>query len=103
MWVGCVIVRNFASNHEGIASIVKAEIVEGETEEYCRFKYVLRKADVSIGDTVISSGLDGLFPKGLRIGSVEGISRNSSGIFQEVKVRPFVDFARLEEVLVMLD
>ncbi len=78
-------------------------IVEGETEEYCRFKYVVRKADVSIGDTVISSGLDGLFPKGLRVGSVEKISKSNSGIFQEVKVRPFVDFARLEEVLVMLE
>ena len=78
-------------------------IVEGKTEEYCRFKYVLRKADISVGDTVISSGLDGLFPKGLRVGSVAQISKSQSGIFQEVRVRPFVDFARLEEVLVMLD
>jgi rod shape-determining protein MreC len=42
-------------------------IIEGETDETCRFKYVVRKADVKIGDTVISSGLDGLFPKGLPV------------------------------------
>ncbi len=78
-------------------------IVEGKTDQYCRFKYVLRKADVKVGDTVISSGLDRLFPKGLRVGSVEEVTRNPSGIFQDVRVRPFVDFARLEEVLVMLD
>ena len=78
-------------------------IIEGETEEVCRFKYVVRKADVEIGDTVISSGFDGLFPKGLPVGTVSEISRPTSGLFQEVKVRPFVNFTRLEEVLVILD
>jgi rod shape-determining protein MreC len=78
-------------------------IVEGNSEQYCRFKYVVRKADVQVGDTVISSGLDRLFPKGLRMGSVQAVARSQSGIFQEVRVRPFVDFARLEEVLVMLE
>ncbi len=78
-------------------------IVEGESDEACRFKYVVRKADVQIGDTVISSGLDGIFPKGLSVGTVEEISRPASGLFQEVKVRPFVDFAKLEEVLVVVE
>jgi rod shape-determining protein MreC len=78
-------------------------IVEGETDESCRFKYIVRKADIEIEDTVISSGLDGLFPKGLRVGAISQISRPSSGLFQEVKVRPFVDFTRLEEVLVILE
>jgi rod shape-determining protein MreC len=77
-------------------------IVEGETSESCRFKYVVRKADIEIEDTVISSGLDGLFPKGLPVGSISEISKPSSGLFQEVRIRPFVDFARLEEVLVIL-
>jgi len=77
-------------------------IVEGEGEQYCRFKYVLKKACVSVGDTVISSGLDRIFPKGLMIGRVEGISSGQSGIFQEVKIRPFVDFETLEEVMVII-
>lgn len=78
-------------------------ILEGETSESCRFKYVVRKADIKVEDTVISSGLDGLFPKGLRVGAISEISRPSSGLFQEVKVRPFVDFTRLEEVLVITE
>jgi len=78
-------------------------ILEGETSESCRFKYVVRKADIKVEDTVISSGLDGLFPKGLRVGAISEISRPSSGLFQEVKVRPFVDFTRLEEVLVVIE
>jgi rod shape-determining protein MreC len=78
-------------------------IVEGETDEMCRFKYVLRKADISTGDTVVSSGLDGLFPKGLRVGSVKEISKGQPGIFQVVSIQPYVDFARLEEVLVIVE
>ena len=78
-------------------------IVEGETSEACRFKYIVKKADIRIGDTVISSGLDGLFPKGLRVGVVSEISKPPSGLFQEVRIRPFVDFARLEEVMVILE
>ncbi len=78
-------------------------IVEGETDEYCRFKYVLRKAEVAVGDTVVSSGLDRLFPKGLRVGFVRQISKSQPGIFQGVEVQPFVDFARLEEVLLVFE
>ncbi|NVL90236.1 MAG: rod shape-determining protein MreC [Desulfobacterales bacterium] len=78
-------------------------IVEGDTSENCRFKYIARKADIKIGDIVISSGLDGLFPKGLRVGAISEISVPPSGLFQEVRVRPFVDFTRLEELLVILE
>ncbi len=78
-------------------------IVKGDTAGQCRFEYVLRKNEIRIGDTVISSGLDGVFPKGLPIGDVSGIVKRSSGIFQEVMVAPFVDFEKLEEVLVLVE
>ena len=60
------------------------------------------KNDVRVGDILISSGLDGVFPKGLRVGEVSNVLRSSAGIFQEVRVTPFVDFEKLEEVLVVL-
>ncbi|MBI9087466.1 MAG: rod shape-determining protein MreC [Desulfobacterales bacterium] len=78
-------------------------IVTGETTGRCRFKYVLRKHDVQVGDVLISSGLDGVFPKGLRVGAVTSVIRRNSGIFQEVSVMPFVNFEQLEEVLIVLD
>jgi rod shape-determining protein MreC len=78
-------------------------IVAGGDENRCVFKYVLRKHEISVGDTVISSGLDGVFPKGLRVGQVSGVIRRSAGIFQEVTVTPFADFEKLEEVLVILN
>jgi rod shape-determining protein MreC len=77
-------------------------IVEGLDRGLCRFEYVLRKADVQEGDVVISSGLGGMFPKGLRCGYVTAAVRDDSGIFQEVHLQPYVDFAKLEEVFVVM-
>jgi len=77
-------------------------IIKGASEDQCRFEYVLRKNDVQIGDTVIASGLDGVYPKGLRIGRVSDLSERSSDIFYEITVTPFVDYEKLEEVLVIL-
>ena len=78
-------------------------IVQGEFPNQCLLKYVLRKHNIQVGDTVISSGLDGVFPKGQRIGRVTEVLRGSAGVFQDVVVTPFVDFERLELVLVVLD
>jgi rod shape-determining protein MreC len=78
--------------------IVKGSIAQGE----CSFEYFLRKDDVEIGDTIISSGLDGVYPKGLPIGNVTSVIRRSSGIHQEVTIIPFVDFEKIEEVIVIL-
>ncbi len=77
-------------------------IIKGDGEGGCVFQYVLRKDDVSGDDIVITSGLDGVFPKGLRVGQVSEVFRRNSGLFQEVKITPFVDFEKLEEVLVVL-
>ncbi len=77
-------------------------MVRGKSADRCRLDYVLRKHEIAVGDTVISSGLDGVFPKGLRIGEVSEVIPADSGIFQEVIITPFVDFHRMEEVLVVI-
>lgn len=78
-------------------------IIEGEPAGRCRFKYVLRKYDIKIGEIAIASGLDGVFPKGFRIGYVSEVVKPNAGIFQEVTVTPYIDFEKLEEVFVVLD
>jgi rod shape-determining protein MreC len=78
-------------------------IVKGESSERCRFDYVLRKNDVATGDTVVSSGLDGVYPKGLRVGMVTEVLTGNSGIFQAVTMEPFVEFEKLEEVLIITE
>jgi len=77
-------------------------ILEGEPGGGFNFRYVLRKEDVKVGDRVISSGLDGVFPKGFDLGHITGVVRPLSGMFQEVTVIPSVDFNKLEEVCILL-
>lgn len=78
-------------------------IIRGVAAGHYGFHYVLHKHDLEIGDTIISSGLDGVFPKGLQIGTVSDIRRNSASIFQDVVVAPGVNYETLEEVMVILD
>ena len=77
-------------------------IIKGESTSSCVFQYALRKDEVKVGDKIVASGLDGVFPKGMPIGEVSGVVRRAAGIFQEVTVTPHVDFEKLEEVLVIL-
>jgi len=77
-------------------------LIKGESTAQCRLEYVLRKDDVRVGDIVVSSGLDGVYPKGLRIGQVSDLIDRDAEIFHEVLITPFVDFEKLEEVLVVL-
>jgi rod shape-determining protein MreC len=78
-------------------------VIKGESTDQLRLDYVLRKKDVRVGDTVVSSGLDGIYPKGLRIGVVAEVVEHEADIFHEVLISPVVDFEKLEEVLVVLD
>jgi rod shape-determining protein MreC len=66
-----------------------------------RMDMVSNLADVKPGDSVVASGVDGIFPKGYAIGRVEKTERGS-GLYLGITVRPGVDFSSLEEVLVVL-
>ncbi len=63
-------------------------------------QYVPGTADVKTGDLVVTSGIDGIYPKGFVIGTVEHADRGA-GAYHEIMVGPAVDFSRLEEVLVV--
>jgi rod shape-determining protein MreC len=77
-------------------------IVEGEGRVRCSVRYVPRGEDVQIGDTIITSGLGGVFPKGLSLGEVVRVVKKDYGLFQEIEVTPSVHFSRLEEVMVIV-
>lgn len=78
-------------------------IVAGLTDQLCELKYALRTDDIQVGDLLVSSGLGGIFPKGVPVGTVSRVNKKSFGITQEVEVRPNVEFARLEEVMVVTE
>jgi rod shape-determining protein MreC len=96
-----VIDRNHAV--DGLVQRTRARgVVKGDPAGRCNFEYLLRKYDVQVGDVVVTSGLDGVFPKGLPVGRVADVALEGTGIFQQVTAVPFVDFETLEEVLVLL-
>ncbi len=66
------------------------------------FEFVARGNDVRAGDVVITSGLDGVYPKGLLIGQVREVTDAGSRLLATAQVEPAVDFGRLEQVFVML-
>lgn len=75
-------------------------IVEGSGDRLCKLSYVEHSQELKVGDRIISTGIDGLYPKGLLVGIVTSLEREN-GMFQRVEVRPSVNFAKLESVLVI--
>ena len=75
-------------------------VVMGIGDGMLKMQYVPGTADVKTGDLVVTSGIDGIYPKGFVIGTVEHSDRGI-GAYSEITVRPAADFARLEEVLIV--
>jgi rod shape-determining protein MreC len=76
-------------------------IVSGSLETGTILKYVKRSEDIQEGDRLITSGTDGVFPKGMIVGTVIKVRKQHLGLFQFVEVLPAVQSARVEEVLVV--
>lgn len=66
----------------------------------CALKYVSYYADIQKGDLLVTSGLDGIYPKGLPVATVVRVIKREASSFQTVVAEPIVRFSRLEEVLV---
>ena len=77
-------------------------IVRGARQDALSLEFTSREGDVELGDLIITSGLGGVYPKGLRIGRVTAVSPSDSMMLQTAEVRPAVDFGRLEQIFVML-
>lgn len=88
---------------DGIIQRVRTHgIVEGYSNERSIMKYVSRTEPIILNDVVITSGLGNIYPKGIKVGTVSRIERESYGITQHVEIFPAVDFSRLEEVAVLV-
>ena len=79
-----------------------AGIVEGEARGAIRLKYMARDgAGIQVGDLVVTSGHGGLFPRGIPVGRVRAIDDRGSALFHYAELAPSVDFARIDEVLLI--
>jgi rod shape-determining protein MreC len=75
-------------------------VVIGAGDGGLLMEYVPEVADIVVGDVVVTSGIDGIFPKGFVIGQVDAIER-SGGTYRRIVVKPAADASMLEEVLVV--
>ena len=76
-------------------------VVVGGGDDRLRLEYVSEVSDVVAGDVVVTSGIDGIYPKGFIIGKIETVEK-LGGSYKRITVKPAVDFSSLEEVLVVL-
>jgi rod shape-determining protein MreC len=94
-----------SDHNSGIDAIVQRSrargIVEGTLDGGCVMKYVKRGEDLEVGDRIVTSGLDGIFPKGITIGEVTHVTRGNRGLLQVADVKPSVPMDHTEEVMVI--
>jgi rod shape-determining protein MreC len=99
-------VQLLVDQNSGVGGLIQRSrvggIVYGQRDGSLKMSFVPTFADVALGDRVVTSGLEGIFPKGYGIGTVVRV-RGAGGASKTVVLRPEVDPAGLEEVLVLLD
>ncbi len=78
-------------------------MLKGLMSEICKLDYVAKSNNITVGDIVVTSGLGGVFPKGLPVGRILDVKEISGELFKDIKIRTAVDFSKLEEVLVILE
>ena len=76
-------------------------VVQGNGDSRLRLEYVAESSDVVVGDVVMTSGIDGIYPKGFTIGQVESVEKNGPA-YKRITVKPSVNFSSIEAVLVVL-
>jgi len=76
-------------------------IVESDAEKHLGMRFVVKEDDVAVGDRIVTSGLDGVFPKGILIGVVMDVDSDKAGLFQGIDLTPSANLDHLENVLVL--
>lgn len=82
-----------------VASVLKGN---GSNPSSPTMVNIAKEGDVLVGDTLITSGYGGVFPKGLLVGHVTGLANDPEGFVKNASVETTVDFRKLEEVFVIL-
>ncbi len=75
-------------------------IVRGDGNGGLELDFVLQQADVGVGDRVFTAGIDGIYPRGIPVGTVTAV-RPGGELFHAISVAPTVDFGKLEQVYIV--
>jgi rod shape-determining protein MreC len=101
----CVVQLLIDSNFR-VAALVQRSRVQGKFQwsgyDSGTLESVNLSADIQEGDVVVTSGLNSIFPPGLKIGVISDVDAAHAGLFQKIYVKPRISFNRLEEVFVIM-
>lgn len=89
--IGAVIQRNR----------VRASVAGAGDGHELALEFIRREDDLVTGDVIITAGTDGVFPRGLRVGTVQSVAKPKAGMFVGGRITPAVDIGRVEEVMII--
>lgn len=99
-------VRLITDQRSGVAAYIQRNrapgIVHGSIEGQLSLDFVSREATVNAGDVVVTSGLGGVYPKGIVVGEITEVSKDAGSLYQKISVSPPGSLQGLEEVLVVI-
>jgi rod shape-determining protein MreC len=99
-------VRLLTDQRSGVGAMLQSTraegVVRGSVTGDLTLDFVSRETTVTVGDVVLTSGMGGVYPKGLLIGDVAEVRLEEADLFPQIRVRPAATVARLEEVVVLL-
>lgn len=100
------VVRLITDQRSGVAVFIQSNraegVVRGTIGDRLLLDYISDETTVTPGDVIITSGMGGVYPKGLVVGEVESVGEIGSSIFREIQVRPAQTPVGVEEVLVIV-
>ncbi|MBP8625079.1 MAG: rod shape-determining protein MreC [Syntrophorhabdales bacterium] len=76
-------------------------VLEGTGYTVLKLKYITKNDEVEVGDKLVTSGKDSIYPKGIPTGIIIAIDKQKAGIFYDIDVMPYNNFKRLEEVMIL--
>lgn len=84
-----------------LQSLRREGILEGRGGDKCYLKYIPEEEDVRVGERVITSGLDGIYPEGIQVGYISRVIKKGYGLFQYIEVTPLENLNKVEEVAIL--
>ena len=100
-------VQLITDQRSGVAVVLQGSrapgVLSGSIEGELKLDFVSRETTVKPGAVVVTSGIGGVYPKGLPVGEVVKVRADTGGVYQDIEVRPTAKIAGIEEVLVLLE
>jgi rod shape-determining protein MreC len=99
-----LLIADVSSSVDALVQTNRAKgIVNGSRTGRLTMTYIPQAEKIQTGDRIVTSGLGGIYPPGLLVGTVTDVRQNDVDLFQEAQVEPSVDFGRLEEVMIIVN